>query len=274
VSTLTINGAELFAVEEGEGEPIVLVHGTLADYRTWLLQVRGLSKRHRVIAYSRRYHFPNVTAERDPRYSIGDQARDLAEIIRSRAGGSAHVVSSSFGGCIALELAVASPGLLRSLVLCEPPLMPWLLKSEAGRQCFPSVREAREASNRAFSAGNQVQGVRLFTDMALGAGVFDAMPPRSQSRIMDNAFELSLEMATAVDVYFPQLTCERLQHLTLPVLLLGAERSPSYYGVIADELAACLPRAERRRISSSAHIMHSTNPAAFNEVVGQFVDRS
>src|ERR1700690_41345 len=158
--SIPVNGADLFAVEDGTGDPIVLVHGSLADYRTWVLQTRELSKRHRVIAYSRRYHFPNDPGPGDPRYSVLSQALDLAEVIRSRANGPAHVITSSYGGCVALSMAVSHPELTRSLVLCEPPLMPWLMRSAEGRDSFAGVEAAQRASDRAFKSGNAKDGVR------------------------------------------------------------------------------------------------------------------
>jgi len=271
--TISVNGAALFAVEEGDGDPIVLVHGTVADYRTWLLQIREFSRRHRVIAYSRRYHFPNVVSEDRPQYSASGHAQDLAELIRHRAGGKAHVVTSSFGGCIALALAVEHPHLVGSLVVCEAPLMPWLLMSDEGRALFPGVEKAQEASDRAFTAGRQREGVRLFIDMAMGSGVFEAMTPRSQARIMDNAYELSLEMAAPADIYFPQFTREDLRGLPVPVLLLSSGRSPPQYHIITEELATCLPRARRETIPNSGHVIHATNPIAFNNTVGSFIEQ-
>jgi len=272
--TISVNGAALFAVEEGDGDPIVLVHGTVADYRTWLLQIREFSKQYRVIAYSRRFHFPDAAGSENSPYAIATQAQDLAEVIRARAGGSAHVVTSSFGGCVALTLAVSQPGLFRSLVLCEPPLMPWLLTSVEGKKMFSGVREAQDASNRAFKAGNPREGVRLFCDMAIGRGVFDAMAPRSQARMMDNAVELSLEMATSAEVYFPRFRCEELGRLEVPVLFLSSDSSPSHYRVITAELLKCLPRAEHLTITNTAHVIHGANPAAFNKTVSSFMERA
>ena len=107
---LPINGTDLFVAEEGSGEPVVLVHGSLADYRTWLLQLRELSRRYHVIAYSRRYHYPNAEGSNGAPYALSVQAEDLAELIRTRADGRAHVVTSSFGGCVALGLLLQEPG--------------------------------------------------------------------------------------------------------------------------------------------------------------------
>ncbi len=50
------NGTRLTYVDEGRGAPVVLVHGSLGDYRTWAPQVPFFAQHYRVIAYSRRYH--------------------------------------------------------------------------------------------------------------------------------------------------------------------------------------------------------------------------
>lgn len=138
---------------------------------------------------------------------------------------------------------------------------------------FLEVKAAQEASDRAFKAGNQRDGVKLFSDMAVGPGFFDATPPRSQARIMDNAYELSLEMAAAAEVYFPRFNCQELAALTVPMLFLCADQSPAHYRIIADELVKCLPRAEKETIPDSAHMIHSTNPLAFSKSVARFLEQ-
>jgi pimeloyl-ACP methyl ester carboxylesterase len=64
-TSVHVDGVELHYVERGSGAPVVLVHGSLADYTYWELsdQIPLLAERHRVVAYSRRYNHPN----RNPR---------------------------------------------------------------------------------------------------------------------------------------------------------------------------------------------------------------
>ena len=57
--TVRVDGATLAYREQGDGEPVVLVHGSASDLRTWEQQVPAISESHRVIAYSRRYARPN-----------------------------------------------------------------------------------------------------------------------------------------------------------------------------------------------------------------------
>ena len=127
MTIIEVNGARLEYVEMGVGDPLVFVHGSLGDLRIWRRQVKLFSARYRVIAYSRRYHHPNAApGEGDPEYTAALHADDLARLIEKLNLGPAHLVTSSFGGCVALALAVTRPELVRSLVLAEPPLMPWL----------------------------------------------------------------------------------------------------------------------------------------------------
>jgi hypothetical protein len=53
---------ELHYFERGQGEPVVFVLGALDDYRAWNAQISPFAEHFRVIAYSRRYNFPNKNA--------------------------------------------------------------------------------------------------------------------------------------------------------------------------------------------------------------------
>ena len=54
------DGIRLHYEERGHGAPIVFVHGSLSDYAYWQQQIEPFSVNYRVIAYSRRYNFPNT----------------------------------------------------------------------------------------------------------------------------------------------------------------------------------------------------------------------
>ena len=133
MAVVDVNGARLEYTDAGRGEPLVFVHGSLEDLRIWRRQVDLFSPCYRVIAYSRRYHHPNAApGAGDPAYAASLHAADLAGLIEKLNLAPAHLVTSSFGGCVALALAVARPELVRSLVLAEPPLMPWLERIPGG----------------------------------------------------------------------------------------------------------------------------------------------
>ena len=50
VKTLLVNGYEMAYLERGIGLPVILVHGSVSDYRYWMTQIRPFSERFRVLA--------------------------------------------------------------------------------------------------------------------------------------------------------------------------------------------------------------------------------
>ena len=60
MQTLHVNGYDMAYLDVGKGRPLVCVHGTLGDFRTWSSVLGPLSKNHRVISLSLRRFFPNT----------------------------------------------------------------------------------------------------------------------------------------------------------------------------------------------------------------------
>ena len=92
-----VGGTELSYFEIGEGEPVVFVHGSIGDYRTWGYQFEAFAQRYRVISYSRRYHYPNTWVGDGMDYSSALHAEDLAGFIRALGFGPAHLIGQSYG---------------------------------------------------------------------------------------------------------------------------------------------------------------------------------
>ena len=83
-----VNGVELHYVDRGQGEPVIFIHGGLADYRMWEAQTAAFARDYRTIAYSRRYNFPNTNRRLRPDYSWSVDAQDLAALITAPQAGA------------------------------------------------------------------------------------------------------------------------------------------------------------------------------------------
>ena len=279
MAVVDVNGARLKYTEAGRGAPLIFVHGSLEDLRIWWRQVELFSARYRVIAYSRRYHHPNAAPDAgDPPYTADLHAADLTNLIETLNLGPAHLVASSFGGCVALALAVARPELVRSLVLAEPPLMPWLEHIPGGAPLAQTFyADAWQPAQLAFREGDSERGVRLFLDGVIGrgpstslrTGAFDRLSPSGQRMVLDNAPEMRTE-ALSPDL-FPALTCADVAALDRPVLLLNGELSPRLFHLINAELTRCLPRAVQAVIPQTSHAIHVGNPVAYHAAVAGFL---
>ncbi len=77
MSVIKTNGINLEYIEQGRGDSVVFVHGSLTDFRVWHFQMEPFSKLYRAIAYSRRYHYPNTGPGEKLDYSVNLHAEDL-----------------------------------------------------------------------------------------------------------------------------------------------------------------------------------------------------
>src|SRR5688572_13285774 len=122
MSRVTINGAVLEYQDHGGGDPVVLVHGSASDYRSWNAQM-PLSGRFRVISYSRRFHWPNEPIREGYDYSMTQHVADLGALLAALSAAPAHLVGHSYGAFVCLLLALREPHLVQTLVLAEPPVV-------------------------------------------------------------------------------------------------------------------------------------------------------
>jgi non-heme chloroperoxidase len=271
--TVAVNGTGISYIEQGSGDPVLFMHGSLGDYRSWGLQMATFAERYRVIAVSRRRHWPNPwPANDDGLCSAAAHAADLAAFIDELDLGPCHLVGSSYGALAALTMTVTRPDLVRTLVLGEPPLLSWLRDTDEDRPVYDAFQEAAWLpAGRAFERGDPEEAVRRFITGVIGDGAYDRMPPQVRADMMDNAPEMGVELRTPPDVYFPRLTRTDVAGVTTSTLLLTGSRSPAMFHRVTDHLAACLPSAERAEIPDASHSMHGANPVAYNRTVLAFL---
>lgn len=271
-SVIHVDGVDLAYLDAGRGTPVVLIHGSADDFRSWSRQMEPFSRYHRVMAFSRRYHYPNVPPQDGEQYSGLIHVADLAGLICGLGIGPVHLVGSSYGAYVALLTAVHHPELVSSLVLGEPPAMPLLERTAEGASAFRAFTSSVwSVARQAFRCGDTERGVQIFIDGVLGLGSFDRLSHVARGNMLQNAPELRAEVNTDESLLFPRLTCSDVRAVEVPTLLLTGEWSPTLFHLITHELARCLPNAERATILRASHVMHGANPHAYSSEVLTFL---
>src|SRR5436305_15077640 len=110
-----IKGLEIHHEVEGEGPPIVFVHGLGATSNAWHAQRTTLSKCYRVIVYDRSGSGRSQRAREG--YSINAWTDELAGLLDYLAVPSAVVVGHSLGSMIAQRFAAKYAARTKALVL-------------------------------------------------------------------------------------------------------------------------------------------------------------
>jgi len=127
-----LDGVRTWYDENGDGDPVVLLHGGLTDSRDFAGNLDGLSSRFRLFRPERRAH--GHTPDVDGPLTIEVMADDSAAVLRQVVGGPAHLVGYSAGAMVALSVAVRHPDLVRRLVLVSGAFHPdgMLVKPTSG----------------------------------------------------------------------------------------------------------------------------------------------
>jgi predicted alpha/beta superfamily hydrolase len=271
---LRINDTTLNYIEWGQGIPVVFVHGTLGDYRTWDGQVGPFSEKYRVFSYSRRYHYPNDWPQDDSSFSVTVHAKDLASFIRALNVGPVHLVGHSFGAFISLLVAKDHPELIISLTLGEPPVLPLLTSTLEGESIVQDfIASTLIPAKDAINMGDEVEGVRLFINGVMGSdNAFENITPNFRSNMMDNVRDLKGELMDTN--LFPPFSCADARGVRVPTLLLHGEFSPRQFTQTQDMLEQCMLNKERAMIPKASHGLEMENPEAFNETVLAFLEKT
>lgn len=252
----------------------VFLHGSgPTDVRTWGQQIEPFAQRHRVIAYSRRYHSPNAwKGDGSEINSTSVHAQDLAGLLTALGVSRVHLVGFSYGADIALRFAVEHPHRLHSLVVAEPALFSWLVALPGGSELFAAFTGAMRPAKQAVQNGDLELGLRLFIDAVMGQDVFEQLPPSVHDRMMDNARLIGFE-ATEIGEVVTDITREQASTIQAPTLILTGEASPEMFLLVSQELARHLPDREQAQIPAASHLLHGMNPQAYNMAVLAFLAR-
>jgi esterase len=134
-----VNGYDMAYIEVGLGQPLVCLHGSLGDFRSWFPVLGPLSRRRRVIVPSLRRYFPEHWDGVGGGFTIAQHVADVIAFLEA-LGGPLDLLGHSRGGHIAFRVAQQRPDLLRRLVLAEPggDLDASLLSVDGGS--LPSLR--------------------------------------------------------------------------------------------------------------------------------------
>jgi len=281
MARLDINGTRLEVIEQGTGAPVVFVHGSASDYRTWKPQLDDLGHLYRAIAYSRRYHWPNDGIPNDADYSMEEHVDDLQALLRSLDAGSIHLVGHSYGAFVALLLAIREPRRVHTLVLSEPPVITLFVSNKPRpteilsllfsrpRSAIAIMRFGAQGVGPATAAarrGDMEAAMRIFGTAVLGPEFFQKMGSSRREQVNANAIK-----AEFLGSGFPPLKDEDVRRIQVPTLLVSGQQSPSLFHRLLDRLEELLPHSKRVDIRGASHIMHEDNAAAYNAALRSFL---
>jgi pimeloyl-ACP methyl ester carboxylesterase len=269
-SFVTVDGVKLHYLEQGQGTPLVLLHGNGSMIEDWIVSglFDRLAETHRVIAFDR----PGFGHSERPRSRIWTptaQAALIAGALKELKVQRAKVVGHSFGTLVAVAMALDHPELVSELAVL-------------GGYFYPSLRgDVVLASPPAVPVVGDI--MRYTVSPLLGS----ALTPKVNAKIFHPApvpekwvEEFPMEMTlrpsqiraeaaeAALMVPAAAALSGRLPELKLPVTII-AGRGDELVDIEdqSQRLSEALPQSRFVPIAGAGHMVHHTAPDAVIDAI-------
>jgi pimeloyl-ACP methyl ester carboxylesterase len=240
----------------GAGPPVVVLHGALGSWQSWLAVAERLADRLEFLLVDRRGR--GASGAGTPPHSLAAEVDD-ARAVLAAAGEGAAVVGHSFGGAVALELArTARPDQITRLVLYEPGVR------------VSGLIPARqvERMDELIERDRPKQALELAMVQLDAAGLVRAAGATAPDTLREIAWTLPREIR-AVDALGSDLA--RYATIALPTLLLVGRSSPRRQQDNCEALARALPHARLVPLDGLGHVAHNADPDRAAVIVGSFL---
>lgn len=256
--TAEVNGTKLYYEVQGEGQPLVFIHGGGFDRRMWDDQFGLFSKQFKVIRYDVRGYGKSATPTKP--YSDVD---DLYNLLKTLNVKKAHLAGLCMGSRIAIEFTLAHPEMVGSLTAASPSLIG-----------FPYSQEV-------------VQGLMMATysvqnDDGMPAGEVWLQSPFNKPamenpEVVRKLRPIAVENSRAwlIHPFFPRplipLAIQRLSEIRVPTLLIVGDRDLPDIQKISQMIETSVPGVKKIVIPGAGHMVNVEKPQEFNKAMLDFM---
>ena len=245
--------------EAGTGPAVVLLHAGVGDRTMWSEHLDPLAAAgYRAVAVDLP-GFGEASPEEGEQAPWTDVIATMDELGTERAA----LVGNSFGGAVALRVAVLAPARVSKLVLISAPA-PELEPSEQLQAAWAEEEAALERGD--------IDGA---VDAVVSAWTLPGAPETLRSRVATMQRRALLLQAEASDVAEAPDPVEEdpsvLEALALPTLVVVGEHDMVDFRQSADSFAAAIPGARSELIEGAGHLAPLETPERFRELLLEFL---
>jgi pimeloyl-ACP methyl ester carboxylesterase len=216
------------------------------------------------------YGHGTVPAWQGPRVDI--VAADVARIsgLAAEAGGKVHLVGHSYGGTIALRVALSHPERVASVAVYEPVPMRVLFDYNAKHPAAAEIAELARDIRRALNGGSFEAAARRFVDYWSGAGSWARLAPEDQATI---ARRMPVTDAHFASLIHDPVRLRDYASVRAPVLYLAGRQTCASARRMGELLRYALPDVDAAKLDEMGHLGPITHAESVAQRIAHFVRR-
>jgi pimeloyl-ACP methyl ester carboxylesterase len=226
-----------------------------------------LSDRYRVVAVDLYGYGKSPAWPGTRELLLEDEVALMAPILEN--AGKFHLIGHSYGGLIALKLALDDPARIASLMLYEPTCFFLLFANGSKDQAGREILAIRDETSYLVDIGDLDLAAKRFVDYWMGPEAWSKTPEPGRSSIVKRMKKVRSEWTTAFDKPLPSA---RISALPMPVLLLTGQRSTAAARGVVRMLHGHLPKAKVVELLGLGHMGPVTHPEKVNAAIVAFLD--
>ena len=234
--------------------PVLFLHGSLSSRRMWAGYEAALAPRvSSAIDLPGYGQAPALTEPGSGR--LTDVVTTIRPALTART--PVHVVAHSFGGAVALRLAIESPSLVRTLTLVEPTCL-FILRHMGPRasEALAGIERVGYAFLRPGGDDHRRFAMARFVDYWNGHGAWAALPPDRQQALVLKSDQVRRDFEVLLGERLPFAA---LRRLAPPTLIVTGTTSPAAALCVADGLRRAAPRASSITVPGAGHMLPMTH---------------
>jgi pimeloyl-ACP methyl ester carboxylesterase len=263
-------GRQLFAVERGNGPPVLFLHGIPTYSYLWRDLSPVVALNHRTIALDLS-GFGRSEKHSSWDYSVAAQADAVRSALRQLGIERAAFVAHDFGALVAVELLAREPELCSHLVLLNTSLRPAAWNgglSPLSILRLPLAGELALALSRRWmlkrAMALYVDRIDRLTDDVMGHYWWPF-----EHGFKGTLLNLARHRSATPDDF--ERWRDTLRHLTIPALIAWGASDPTFTLADMRDLAALLPRARVQPITHANHFVQEDKPQAVGRLINAFL---
>jgi pimeloyl-ACP methyl ester carboxylesterase len=242
------------------------LHCSTGSSRQWTSLAAALDDTHQVVAPDLLGYGENLPWSDGRQLTLDEEVSRLLPFLE-HADAPVDVVGHSFGGAVAVKLALTHPQWVRSLCVYEPVLLGLLRQDERGAAALSEILETSALFRGCLDRGADADAAALFIDFWSGPGTWRQMPEGRRDSVRTRIGKVRADFEALLS---DDMTLSALAELDIPVLCLSGKRSPAATRRVTELLDATLPNVRSRCFDNAGHMGPITEPHEVNASIAAF----